>query len=120
MVGEWGYTMIAAPVTHTGFQLLIVLLSLLYIVIAVIVGAYFASIIDASPETIAGYSVFQLFFAIWFFRDFWTTGYIWYKPLALFLVIPCAILGQHWGRRSDREFMVRQAPRDANITRAMQ
>lgn len=105
LAGEWGYTIAASPglqAEHTPFALLVVLLSLLYLAIALTMGGYLSAIIADSPEAVAGYSVFQLFFGVWFFRDFWTTGFIWYRPAALFLVIPCAMLGRYLSMRTRR------------------
>ena len=106
LAGEWGFTIFSPPglqLGHTPLSFFVVLLSLLYVGITVIVGGYLAAIINDSQETIAGYSVFQLFFGVWFFRDFWTTGFAWYRPVVLFLIIPCAMLGRYWVRRTRRE-----------------
>lgn len=103
LTGEWAYTMIASPdlqTAHTAFTFLVALVSLAYIAISVMVGGYLSALIDDSQQATAGYSVLQLFFGVWFFREFWTTGFLWYKPVALFLIIPCAMLGRHWARRT--------------------
>lgn len=108
LAGEWAYTMVAAPSLQAGqnsFALVIVLASLIYIAFALIMGGYLAAIIDGSPEVVAGYSVLQLFFGVWFFREFWTTGFIWYKPTAVFLVIPCAMLGRYIAVATDAHSM---------------
>jgi hypothetical protein len=103
LAGEWGFTMASSPgvrLSHSSFAFFIALLSLAYVGIAVIIGGYLSARIDDSAEAVAGFSVLQLFFGVWFFREFWTTGYVWYKPVALFLIIPCAMLARYWARRS--------------------
>ena len=105
LAGEWGYTLTSSPglqAGHGAFAIFSALLSLLYIAISVIAGGYLSATIDDSPEALAGFSVFQLFFGAWLFREFWITGFIWYKPAALFVVIPCAMLARYWARRSRR------------------
>lgn len=102
LAGEWAYTLISTPGLQTGttvFSFSIALVSLLFIAISLTLGGFVSAVIDDSPEAISGFSVFQLFFGVWFFREFWTTGFIWYKPAALFLVIPCAMLGRYWAQR---------------------
>lgn len=103
IAGEWGFTMAASPgvrLAQSPFALFTALLCLAYIGIAVIVGGYLSARVDDSPEALAGFSVLQLFFGVWFFREFWTTGFIWYRPVALFLIIPCAALARYLAQRS--------------------
>ncbi len=108
LAGEWAYTMVASPslqAATTLFAFILALISLLYIGIGVTVGGYLAGVIDDSRETTSGFAVLQLFFGVWFFREFWTSGFAWYKLAALVLVIPCAMLGRHWAKRAHRNTM---------------
>lgn len=110
LTGEWGYTMVASPELQSANTLVafvLALLSLLYIAVAVTLGGYLAGIIEDSRETAAAFAVLQLFFGVWFFREFWSSGFIWYKPAALVLVIPCAMLGLRWEQSTRRNSIVR-------------
>lgn len=118
LAGEWGYTLAFSPTLnagHTPLAIIAALLSLLYIAISAIIGGFLAAVISDAPETLGGYSVLQMFFAVWFFREFWTTSFIWYKPTALFLIIPCAMLARHWAQGSYRSFGVPQQSNQSKI-----
>jgi hypothetical protein len=113
LLGEWGFTMVFSPgvqLAHSPFSLILSLASLVFIGLAVAAGGYLTALIDDSPEAIGGFSVLQLFFGVWFFREFWTTGFSWYRPIALFLIIPCAMAGRHWSRRRSKSSFVANPP----------
>jgi hypothetical protein len=75
------------------------LLALLYTAAAVVAGAYIASRIYDTGDTITGFTVAQLFFGFGLVREFWLTGSSWYTLTALILIIPCAMVGRGLARR---------------------
>lgn len=69
------------------------LLALVYTGAAVIAGAYVATKINHSGDTITGFAIAQMFFGLGLIREFWLSGANWYTLVALLLIIPCALLG---------------------------
>lgn len=75
------------------------LLALLYTGASVVVGAWVATRIQDTSETISAFSVFQVFFGLGLVREFWSSGFAWSSVAAVLLVIPCAIVGRALAQR---------------------
>lgn len=99
LAAGWAYGLFAAP------GLLAAMLALVYTSASIVAGAYVASRIHDSSETISGFAVAQAFFGFGLIREFWNTGSSWYTVAAVLLVIPCALLGRALARRSGRARM---------------
>jgi hypothetical protein len=102
LAGGWGYTVLAAPAMRGEYYTttpIAALLALLYTGASVVAGAYIATRIDDTSQTISGFSVAQLFFGFGLVREFWNTGSSWYTVSAVLLVIPCALIGRVLARR---------------------
>ncbi len=106
LAGEWVYTLLAGPATRGEYYVTtfaVALLALLYTGASVVVGAYVATRIHDTSQTISSFSVFQVFFGFGLVREFWRTGFSWYSVAAVLLVIPCAIIGRGLARRLSRK-----------------
>jgi hypothetical protein len=102
---RWAFGLLAAPAMGGEYYaqgLLPALLALVYTGAAIVAGAYVASRIHDSSETIGGFAVAQAFFGFGLIREFWSTGSSWYAAVAVLLVIPCALIGRALARRSGR------------------
>ena len=105
VAAEWAYSLLASSAMRGEYYTLspfTALLTLVYTSGSIVAGAYVASRIHDSPETISGFSVAQAFFGFGFIREFWSTGSSWYTVVAVFLVIPCALIGRALARRDGR------------------
>jgi hypothetical protein len=103
--GAWGYAWLTGSAIRGEYYSTTptaALLALLYTGAAVVAGAYVASRIHDTSETISGFSVVQAFFGFGLIREFWSTGSSWYTASAVLLVIPCALIGQVLARRFGR------------------
>jgi hypothetical protein len=102
LAGEWGYGLLAEPAMRgeyyaTSFPAAV--LALLYTGASVVVGAWVATRIQDTSETFNAFSIFQVFFGLGLVREFWSTGFSWFRVAAVVLVIPCAIIGRALARR---------------------
>jgi hypothetical protein len=107
LAGEWGYAFLTGRAIRREYYITTfpaALLALLYTGASVVLGAGVATRIQDTSETIGGFSIFQVFFGLGLVREFWSTGFSWYRIAAVLLVIPCAMLGLSLARRlgSDR------------------
>jgi hypothetical protein len=100
LAAGWAYGLLAAA------GLLAALVALVYTSVSIVAGAYVASRIHDSSETISGFAVAQGFFGFGMIREFWSTGSSWYTAVAVLLVIPCALIGRALARRSGRARML--------------
>ena len=98
---EWAYGLFAAQ------GLFAALLALVYTSAAIVAGAYVASRIHDSSQTIGGFALAQAFFGFGLIREFWNTGSSWYTAAAVLLVIPCALIGCALARKFGRTTMAR-------------
>lgn len=108
LAGGWGYALLAAPAMRAEYFTttpLAALLALLYTGSATVAGAYVATRIHDTSETISGFSVAQVFFGFGLIREFWSPGSSWYAVSAVVLVIPCALIGRALVRRFGRTRM---------------
>ena len=108
LAGGWGYTLFAAPAMRGEYFTttpIAALLALLYTGAAIVAGAYVATRIHDTPETISGFSVAQAFFGVGLIREFWSTSSSWYTASAVLLVIPCALIGRALALRFGRARM---------------
>lgn len=102
LAGEWGYALLAGPAIRGEYYVTTfaaALLALLLTGASVVVGAYVATRIQNTSETISGFAVFQVFFSFGLVREFWSTGFSWYRVIAVLIVIPCALIGRMLARR---------------------
>jgi hypothetical protein len=98
----WAFGLFAAPPMRGEYyapSLLTAMLALVYTGAAIVAGAYVASRIHDSSETISGFAVAQAFFGFGLIRGFWSRGPSWYTAAAVLLVIPCALVGCALARR---------------------
>lgn len=108
----WAYSLLAASAMRGEYYTLSPftgLLMLVYTSGSIVAGAYVASRIHDSPETISGFAVAQAFFGFGLIREFWSTGSSWYTIVAVLLVIPCALIGRALARRFGRASIARAA-----------
>jgi len=82
--------------------LLTAILALAYTSAAIVAGAYVASRIHDSSETISGFAVAQAFFGFGLIREFWIGGSSWPTAVAVLLVIPGTLIGWALARRFGR------------------
>ncbi len=108
LAAGWAYGLLVAPAMRGEYftpSLFTALLALAYTGASIAAGAYVASRIHDSSETISGFAVVQAFFGVGLIREFWNTGSSWYTVSAVLLVIPCALIGRALARRSGRTTM---------------
>ena len=109
LAAGWAFGVLAVPAMHGEYYtrgLLPTLLALVYTSASIVAGAYVASRIHDSSETIGGFAVAQAFFGFGLIREFWDAGSSWYTVAAVLLVIPCALIGRALGRRFGRARLV--------------
>jgi hypothetical protein len=102
LAAGWASGLLGAPATRGDYYTpgpFSALLTLVYTSGSIVAGAYVASRIHDSPETISGFAVAQAFFGFGLIREFWSTGSTWYTVTAVLLVIPCAFIGRALARR---------------------
>jgi len=108
IAARWSLGLLAAPAmggkSYTQ-GLLPALLALVYTGASIVAGAYVASRIHDSSETIGGFAVVQAFFGLGLIHEFWSSGSSWYTATAVLLVIPCALIGLAFARRRGRASM---------------
>jgi hypothetical protein len=112
VAAEWAYSLLASSAMRGEYHTVspfTALLALIYTSGSIVAGAYVASRIHDSPETISGFSVAQAFFGFGLIREFWSTGSSWYTVVAVLLVIPCALIGRALARRLGRTSVARAA-----------
>ncbi len=112
LAAGWAYGLLAAPEMRGEYyrsSLLTALPALVYTSASIVAGAFVASRIHDSSETISGFSVAQAFFGFGLIREFWSTGSSWYTVAAVLLVIPCALIGRALARRFERASIARAA-----------
>lgn len=105
LAAGWAFGVLAASAMHGEYYaqgLLPKLLMLVYTSASIMAGAYVASRIHDSSETISGFAVAQTFFGFGLIREFWNAGSSWYTVVAVLLVIPCALIGRALARRVGR------------------
>lgn len=105
LAAEWAFGVLAIPAMRGEYHtrgLLPTLLALVYTGASITAGAYVASRIHDSSETISGFAVAQAFFGFGLIRGFWKAGPSWYTVAAVLLVIPCALIGRALARRFGR------------------
>ena len=111
-VAGWAFGLLSAP-TMGGEEntpsLLTAILALAYTSAAIAAGAYVASRIHDSSETISGFAVAQAFFGLGLIREFWSAGSSWPTAVAVLLVIPGALIGWALARRFGRTPVVEAA-----------
>lgn len=123
LAGGWGYALFAAPAMRGEYFTttpIAALLALLYTGAAIVAGAYVATRIHDSSETVSGFAVAQAFFGFGLIREFWTAG-SWYTATAVLLVIPCSLIGAALARRIARPTRAGQPERNrrGNIGEAL-
>ncbi len=77
LAAGWAYGLLAAPEMRGEYyrsSLLTALPALVYTSASIVAGAFVASRIHDSSETISGFSVAQAFFGFGLIREFWSTG----------------------------------------------
>lgn len=102
LAAGWALSVLAAPAMVGEYYaqgLLPTLLALVYTSASIMAGAYVASRIHDSSQTISGFAVVQAFFGFGLIREFWNVGSSWYTVAAVLLVIPCAMIGRALARR---------------------
>lgn len=111
LVGGAAATLLTAPAISGEYFPTIAagLLALSYTGASIAVGAYVATRIHDTNETISGFVVAQAFFGFGLIREFSSTGPSWYTATAVLLVIPGAILGRTLARRLGSNEMARAA-----------
>jgi hypothetical protein len=112
LAGGWGYNLLAGSAMHGEYRattLVAAFLTILYTGASVVAGAYVATRIHDTPQTMSGFSVAQVFFGFGLIREFWNKGSSWYGIAAVLLVIPCAITGRALARRLGRNKFVQAA-----------
>ena len=80
LAAGWAFGVLAVPAMHGENHtrgLLPTLLALVYTSASIVAGAYVASRIHDSSETIGGFAVAQAFFGFGLIRDFWNAGSSW-------------------------------------------
>lgn len=106
--GGWGHTLLAGPPArgeHLTTTPIAALLALVYTGAATVAGAYVATRIHDTSETISGFLVAQAFFGVGLIREFWGTDSSWYTASAVVLLIPCALIGRALALRFGRAGM---------------
>lgn len=112
LAGGWASTLLVAPAIRGDYYtptLAVGLLALFYTGASIAIGAYVATRIHDTNETVSGFVVVQAFFGFGLIREFWSSGSSWYTVTAVLLVIPCAILGRTLARRLGSNEMARVA-----------
>jgi hypothetical protein len=108
-VAGWAFGLLTAP-TMRGEEntpgLLTAIVALAYTSAVIAAGAYVASRIHDSSETISGFAVAQAFFGFGLIRAFWSGGSSWPTAAAVLLVIPSALIGWALARRLGRTRVV--------------
>lgn len=101
----WAFGLLTAPTMRGEYNtpsLLTAILALAYTSAAIVAGAYVASRIHDSSETISGFAVAQAFFGFGLIREFWIGGSSWPTAVAVLLVIPGTLIGWALARRFGR------------------
>lgn len=78
---------------ETGNGVVVLLYTFLWTAASVVLGGYVAARVQDTRRSVSAFIVLELFFGAGLIAEFWSPAARWTDTLALFLVIPCAILG---------------------------